>query len=108
MELESGLRAITMTTVTTLLGTLPLAVSTGLEFQGLQHTRIAAALEQKYADRLESQFALLADHYERGGLWPKALEYRQKAGARAQRLYDNSVAVAHLTRAFTSCQCLMT
>jgi class 3 adenylate cyclase/tetratricopeptide (TPR) repeat protein len=63
------------------------------------HQRIAATLERNYADRLESQYATLADHYERGGLWPKALEYRKKAGARAQRLYDNSVAIAHLTRA---------
>ena len=62
------------------------------------HWRIAAALERQasHADRLESQYATLADHYERGGLWPKALEYRRKAGARAQRLYDNSVAVAPL------------
>jgi len=65
------------------------------------HCRIAAALERhaSRADRLESQYAALADHYERGGLWPKALEYRLKAGARARRLYDNSVAVAHLNRA---------
>jgi tetratricopeptide (TPR) repeat protein len=63
------------------------------------HLRIAAALEGNYANRLESQYATLADHYERGSLWPKALDYRKKAGARAQRLYDNSVAVAHLSRA---------
>jgi adenylate cyclase len=63
------------------------------------HCTLAAVLERNYADRLESQYATLADHYERGGLWPKALEYRKKAGARAQRLYDNSVAVAHLSRA---------
>jgi len=65
------------------------------------HCRIAAALERhaSRADRLESQYAALADHYERGGLWPKALEYRLKAGVRAQRLYDNSVAVAHLNQA---------
>ncbi len=63
------------------------------------HCAIAAALERHTAGQLESQYALLADHYEHGGLWPKALEYRIKSGARAQRLYDNSVAVAHLSRA---------
>lgn len=63
------------------------------------HCTIAAALERNHAGRLEGQYAVLADHYEHGGLWPKALEYRKKAGARAQRLYDNSVAVAHLSRA---------
>ena len=41
------------------------------------HCRCTGAPASR-ADRLESQYATLADHYERGGLWPKALEYRHK------------------------------
>ncbi len=63
------------------------------------HRAVAAAMEKQYADRIESQLDALAFHYEHGGLWPRALEYRQKAGQWAQRIYANAQAAEHLTRA---------
>jgi DNA-binding SARP family transcriptional activator len=44
------------------------------------HSRLAAALEQTYPERVEA----LALHYSAGEIWHKALEYQQQAAARAQ------------------------
>ncbi len=61
------------------------------------HRAVAAAIEEQYPHRLDSRLDVLAFHYERGALWPRALEYRMKAGQWAQRVYANAEAVEHLT-----------
>ncbi len=63
------------------------------------HRAVARALEEQYAGRLDSQLDALAFHYERGGLWPRALDYRLRAGAWAQRVYANAAAADHFTYA---------
>jgi DNA-binding CsgD family transcriptional regulator len=66
------------------------------------HGRVAEALErlaQSSGAAPEAWVAELAEHCYQAGLWPRALEYAQRAAARAQRLYAPRAAAAHLSRA---------
>ncbi len=47
------------------------------------HSRIVAAIEQFFAERLEEQTERLAHHALRGELWPQAVQYLRRAGQRA-------------------------
>ena len=62
------------------------------------HRQIGAALEALYSDRLAEHAALLAQHFDAGGD-PRAAHYYQAAGDVAARLYANTEALAHFTRA---------
>ena len=68
------------------------------------HRRIGLALEELYADRLTDHYAVLAYHFERAEVWPKALDYYLKAADKAARafatrdatvLYDAAEATAN-------------
>lgn len=63
------------------------------------HQRVAAAYEQLHAERLDEFAALLAEHYSRAGDDAKTLEYSIRAAEAAVRLFAESEAVAHYTRA---------
>jgi tetratricopeptide (TPR) repeat protein len=54
-----------------------------LERRRVLHTRIVAALEELYADRLAEQVDRLAHHALRGEVWDKALVYCRQAGEKA-------------------------
>jgi predicted ATPase len=62
------------------------------------HTRIVAAIEQLYADRLGEQVELLAHHAVGGEVWEKAVVYLREAGTKAFTRSANADAVAYFTR----------
>jgi tetratricopeptide (TPR) repeat protein len=62
------------------------------------HRQIGETLEALYADRLEEHAALLAQHFDAGGD-PRAAHYYRVSGDVAARLYANTEALAHYTRA---------
>ena len=63
------------------------------------HRRIGEAMEQLYSTTLDRHLADLAYHFSESGAWEKALEYAQRAGEKAQRLYAPRTAVEQFTRA---------
>lgn len=63
------------------------------------HRMIAQAYELFYADRLDENAAVLAEHYAVAGLDAKAMEYLMRAGAVAGRVYAHTEALAHYARA---------
>jgi tetratricopeptide (TPR) repeat protein len=68
------------------------------------HQLIAMAIEDLYAERLPESYEMLAYHYERGEVWEKAVEYRVKAGQKAQQAYANQEARDHYSRAADMCE----
>jgi predicted ATPase len=62
------------------------------------HARIAAVLEADFADAVEAQPELLAQHLTEAGLAEPAVEHWRRAGERAAARSANLEAVAHLTR----------
>src|SRR5208337_2811940 len=70
-----------------------------LERRRLLHERAGHALEELFADRLEDHVAELAHHYDRGGNARKAVEYLERAGARAAQQVAHSEAVGYFNRA---------
>jgi class 3 adenylate cyclase/predicted ATPase len=62
------------------------------------HTRIVAAIEQLYGDRLGEQIELLAHHAVKGEAWDKAVVYLRDAGIKAFVRSANADAVSYLTR----------
>ncbi len=63
------------------------------------HRRVAQTIELLYADRLDENAALLAEHYAQAGDDAKTLDYSTRAGDSAARVYANAEAIAHYTRA---------
>ena len=63
------------------------------------HGQMAQAIEQIYARSLETHLEVLAYHFFEAALWPQALEYAQRAGAKAHTLYAPHAAVEQFTRA---------
>jgi class 3 adenylate cyclase len=61
------------------------------------HERIAIAIEEIFADRLEGRFAQLANHYLRAGNTVKAVDYLDLAAERAMRRATYGEAVDLLT-----------
>ena len=68
------------------------------------HRLIAMAIEDLYAERLAESYEMLAYHYEHGEVWEKALEYRVKAGQKAQQAYANQEALEHYSRGLDICE----
>jgi class 3 adenylate cyclase/tetratricopeptide (TPR) repeat protein len=66
------------------------------------HTRIVAALERLYADRLDEQVELLAHHALRGAVWDKALRYSRQAGTKASARSAYREAVVCLEQALAA------
>jgi tetratricopeptide (TPR) repeat protein len=56
------------------------------------HTRVAAVLEELFGDKLDDYAEVLAHHCTEAGNLAKALEYTERAGARAEGLYANAQA----------------
>ncbi len=63
------------------------------------HQAIGEAMELVYAGALEAHVADLASHFSAAGVWPKVMEYAQRAGERAQALYAPRSAIEHFTQA---------
>jgi DNA-binding CsgD family transcriptional regulator/tetratricopeptide (TPR) repeat protein len=70
------------------------------------HRAIAEALESLSATPAmrEAGVTSLAYHFSEAGIWPKALEYQQRAGEKALSLYAPRAATDHLTRALDAAQ----
>ena len=63
------------------------------------HARVAAALEQRFADVVERQPELLAHHLTAAGLTERAVAYWHRAGERAVERSANSEAIAQFRKA---------
>src|SRR5205823_935306 len=63
------------------------------------HRVIGEVMEQLYSTTLDMHLADLAYHFYESGTWGKALEYAQRVGEKAQRLYAPRTAVEQFTRA---------
>ena len=63
------------------------------------HAHVAAVLEQHFADLVERQPELLAQHLQNAGRSAEALRYWRQAGEQAIRRAANCEAVGHLRRA---------
>lgn len=72
----------------------------------LLHRTIAETMVRLYSTTLDMHLAELAYHFYEAGLWQKALEYAQRAGDQAQRLYASRAAIEHYTRALDSASSL--
>jgi tetratricopeptide (TPR) repeat protein len=57
------------------------------------HERVARAIEEIYADRLEEFYEMLAYHYSLSNDSPKAYQYHKLSGDKASRNYSNWEAV---------------
>jgi predicted ATPase/class 3 adenylate cyclase len=62
------------------------------------HARIALALEEKFADAVENQPEVLADHFAEARRFDKAVVYWLKAGRRALQRSANVEAITHLRK----------
>jgi tetratricopeptide (TPR) repeat protein len=63
------------------------------------HSRVGAAIESLFADRLDEFYGLLAYHYSSAEQWEKAQEYLFKAGDQAGRMAADAEALAHYNQA---------
>jgi tetratricopeptide (TPR) repeat protein len=63
------------------------------------HSRVGAAIESLFADRLDEFYGLLAYHYSSAEQWEKAQEYLFKAGDQAGRMAADTEALAHYNQA---------
>ncbi|MCB0001488.1 MAG: hypothetical protein KDI07_07590 [Anaerolineae bacterium] len=63
------------------------------------HRQVARCYEELFAGRLDEHAAVLAHHYGAAGDDDKFLEFSQRAGDAALRVYATSEAVAHYERA---------
>ena len=70
------------------------------------HQQIAQVLEQQFADMVETQPELLAQHYTEAGLIAQALGYWQRAGQRASDRSAYQEALRHLTTGLSLLQTL--
>jgi tetratricopeptide (TPR) repeat protein len=68
------------------------------------HKRIAETMERLHVGSLDVPLEDLAYHLHAAELWPKALEYGQRAGERAQALSAPRSAIAQYTRALEAAQ----
>jgi class 3 adenylate cyclase len=63
------------------------------------HRRVAEAVEQLYPERVPELHAILAYHYERAELWPRAYEHARAAAEAARDSYANREALESYTLA---------
>lgn len=62
------------------------------------HLQVATLIESRFPDTIESHPELIAHHYFEAGESELAIDYFQKAGARAMLTSANQEAIAHLTK----------
>ncbi|MBN1247730.1 MAG: AAA family ATPase [Anaerolineae bacterium] len=63
------------------------------------HRRVAEALERLYPEQVPAQLGMLAYHWERAGVAPRAVDYLERASAQAAAQYANAEAVDYIARA---------
>jgi class 3 adenylate cyclase/tetratricopeptide (TPR) repeat protein len=63
------------------------------------HRRVADALARLFWERGEEYAGLVAAHYERAEVWPRALRYLQRAGDAARTSFAIKEAIDYYTRA---------
>lgn len=63
------------------------------------HRKIVQVLEERFPVTVETQPALLAQHYTEAGLYAQAIPYWQRAGQRAMERSANAEAISHFTQA---------
>ena len=68
------------------------------------HRRVGETIETLYPDRLTDEVPRLAYHFEEARDWPRAVRYYTMAGEAAARLYANTEALDHFTRALGVCR----
>src|SRR6266702_4159196 len=68
------------------------------------HRSIADTMERLSGSSPDAYLADLAYHFFEAGAWGKAMEYGQRAGEQAQRLYSPRAAIEHVTRALDAAQ----
>jgi DNA-binding CsgD family transcriptional regulator/tetratricopeptide (TPR) repeat protein len=68
------------------------------------HRTIAETIEHLSASHRDAHLADLAYHYYQAGAWEKAVDYGQRAGEQAQRLYAPQAAIEHLTHTLDAAQ----
>src|SRR6266403_648331 len=66
-----------------------------LERRQQLHRTIGLAIEELYADRLAELYETLAHHFERGEDWQRALDYHERAAAKAAETFANRAVIAH-------------
>jgi class 3 adenylate cyclase/tetratricopeptide (TPR) repeat protein len=59
------------------------------------HRRIAAAIEDLYAERLAEHYEVLAHHFEKADTWDMAFEYFMRAADKAAQAFATPDAIAH-------------
>jgi predicted ATPase/DNA-binding CsgD family transcriptional regulator len=70
------------------------------------HRTVAEMMERLYITAFDVHLAELAYHFYEAGVWAKALEYAQRAGEKAQRLYDSRAAIEQYTLALDAARSL--
>ena len=63
------------------------------------HRTVAEWYERSHADNLAPYYSLLAHHWSKAEVTPKTIEYLEKAGNEAARMYANTEAIAYYKRA---------
>ena len=63
------------------------------------HRTIGLAIEELYADRLAEFYETLAHHFERAEEWERALDYHERAAAKAADSFANLAVIAHCRQA---------
>jgi tetratricopeptide (TPR) repeat protein len=63
------------------------------------HRALAMAIEQRYADKLDTRAGDLATHCFEAGEWERAMAYALRAAERARALFAPRVAIEHCTLA---------
>jgi DNA-binding winged helix-turn-helix (wHTH) protein/predicted ATPase len=67
--------------------------------RALTHACVADRLEQAWSGHLDANAAELAEHFERGREWTRAIPHRKRAAAKALRRSANQEAIGHFQRA---------
>ena len=67
--------------------------------RAVSHVRVGNRLEAAWANRLDAIAAELAEHFERGNEFVRAIPHHQRAASKALRRSANEEAIGHLRRA---------
>lgn len=70
------------------------------------HRRIAETMERFWTVTRESHAAELAYHFYQGAVWDQALNYSQRAGEQAHKLFAPREALTHFSRALEAAEML--
>jgi class 3 adenylate cyclase/tetratricopeptide (TPR) repeat protein len=66
------------------------------------HAAVGAAIEERFSDRLDDYYGVLAFHYARAEAWEKAQDYLVKAGDRAGRIAADAEALSYYRSAVST------